>query len=198
VLVIVDESADPEFAAADLLSQAEHGPDSQVLLVATDSGIASRVIAALDRQLDTLPRRAIVEQALAHAALIIVRDLDEAIAISNRYAPEHLILLIADARARVDSVVAAGSVFVGPWAPESVGDYCSGTNHVLPTYGYASRYSSLGLNDFLRTMTVQELTPAGLRRLGPIAVTLAQMEGLDAHAQAVSFRLRALDGGAQP
>ena len=193
VLVIADDSADPEFVAADLLSQAEHGPDSQVILLTPSSELADQVIAATERQLALLPRRVIAEQALGHAALIVVEDCDQAIAISNRYAPEHLILQIADARERLNSIRNAGSVFIGAWTPESIGDYCSGTNHVLPTYGYASRYSSLGLNDFLRSMTVQELSPAGLKSLGPVAVTLAETEGLDAHARAVSLRLASLN-----
>jgi histidinol dehydrogenase len=121
-----------------------------------------------------------------------------ALEISNRYAPEHLILQFVGARASLDAIQSAGSVFIGPWTPESVGDYCSGTNHVLPTYGYASRYSSLGLTDFLRSMTVQELTPAGLQAIGPVAEILAQTEGLDAHARAVGLRLAAIAEGSQP
>jgi len=193
VLVIADENADPRFVAADLLAQAEHGADSQVLLVTTSAGFAGRVAAAIEDQLDALPRRAIIEQSLAHAALIVASDAAEAIAIANRYAPEHLILELAGARDWLDRIEAAGSVFIGPWTPESVGDYCSGTNHVLPTYGYARSYSSLGLGDFLRTMTVQELTPEGLKAIGPVATTLAETEGLDAHARAVTLRLAAID-----
>ncbi|HUF72401.1 MAG TPA: histidinol dehydrogenase [Gammaproteobacteria bacterium] len=192
VLVIADEGANADFVAADLLSQAEHGADSQAILITTHRPLADAVIAAIHRQLRSLSRREIVEQSLAHAALIVADDMAEAIAIANRYAPEHLILQVADARRWLDQVESAGSVFLGPWTPESVGDYCSGTNHVLPTYGYASRYSSLGLNDFLRTMTVQELTPAGLQTIGPVATTLAETEGLDAHARAVTLRLEAI------
>jgi histidinol dehydrogenase len=195
VLVIADRSADAEFVAADLLSQAEHGADSQSILIATERAIAERVLAAIERQLAALPRREIVERSLSHAALIVAGDVAEGIAIANRYAPEHLILQIADARKWVGEVEAAGSIFVGPWTPESVGDYCSGTNHVLPTYGYARRYSSLGLTDFLRSMTVQELTPAGLEAIGPVAMTLAETEGLLAHARAVTLRLATIRGG---
>lgn len=192
VLVIADESANADFVAADLLSQAEHGIDSQSILVTTRRAVAEAVVGAIERQLVALRRREIVEQSLAHAALIVADDMAEAVAIANRYAPEHLLLQIADARAWLDRVESAGSVFLGAWAPESVGDYCSGTNHVLPTYGYASRYSSLGLNDFLRTMTVQELTREGLETIGPVATTLAETEGLDAHARAVTLRLQAI------
>jgi histidinol dehydrogenase len=192
VLVIADAGANPDFVAADLLAQAEHGPDSQSILITTSRDLAEAVVAAIGHQLGLLSRREIVERSLAHAALIVAGDMAEAIAIANRYAPEHLILQIADARRWLDRIEAAGSVFLGPWSPESVGDYCSGTNHVLPTYGYASRYSSLGLSDFLRTMTVQELTPAGLAAIGPIATTLAETEGLDAHARAVTLRLDAI------
>lgn len=189
VMVVADGNANAEFIAADLLSQAEHGSDSQSILITTSRDLAAAVIDAVERQTTSLSRREIIDQSLEHAAVVVVGDMAEAIDIANRYAPEHLILQIADARIWLDSIEAAGSVFLGPWTPESVGDYCSGTNHVLPTYGYASRYSSLGLNDFLRTMTVQELTPAGLSNIGPVATTLAETEGLDAHARAVSLRL---------
>jgi histidinol dehydrogenase len=192
VLVIADRDANPGFVAADLLSQAEHGADSQSMLITTSRELADAVVAAIARQTAGLARRDIIEQSLQHAAVILVDDIDAAIELANRYAPEHLILQIAEPRRWLDRIDAAGSVFVGPWTPESVGDYCSGTNHVLPTYGYANRYSSLGLNDFLRTMTIQELTPAGLAAIGPIATTLAETEGLDAHARAVTLRLGAL------
>jgi histidinol dehydrogenase len=192
VLVVADATADAEFVAADLLSQAEHGVDSQSILVTTNRELAEAVIAAITRQKASLSRRDVVEQSLAHGAIIIAGDVAEAIVIANRYAPEHLILQIGDARRWLDAVDSAGSVFLGPWTPESVGDYCSGTNHVLPTYGYARSYSSLGLADFLRSMTVQELTPEGLQTIGPVATTLAQTEGLDAHARAVSMRLETI------
>jgi histidinol dehydrogenase len=158
------------------------------------------VVAEIETQKARLARRAMIEGALAHSSAIVVADLATAIEISNRYAPEHLILQIERPREWLGRVQAAGSVFLGPWTPESVGDYCSGTNHVLPTYGFARRYSSLGVADFLRSMTVQELTTEGLQNIGPVATTLATLEGLDAHAQAVTARLLAIDaaGKAQP
>jgi histidinol dehydrogenase len=189
VLVVADGSANATFVASDLLSQAEHGADSQVLLVTTSLGLGRAVIAAVAKQKARLTRGSLVEGALAHSSVIVVDDLETALAISNRYAPEHLILQIEQPRAWLDHVKAAGSVFLGPWTPESVGDYCSGTNHVLPTYGFARRYSSLGVADFVRSMTVQELSIDGLRSIGPIAATLADLEGLDAHAWAVNERL---------
>jgi len=191
VLVIADEGANAAFVASDLLSQAEHGSDSQVLLVTTSEKLGRAVIDAVAAQKARLTRAKLVEGALEHSSVIVVRDLKTAFAISNRYAPEHLILQIAEPRAWLDKVMAAGSVFLGPWTPESVGDYCSGTNHVLPTYGFARRYSSLGVADFLRSMTVQELSFEGLRAIGPVATTLADLEGLDAHAWAVNERLAA-------
>jgi histidinol dehydrogenase len=193
VLVIADTTADPAFVAADLLSQAEHGADSQVLLLTTSAELASAVAAQIESQKATLPRRGIVDGALGHSRAVVVADLAEAFEISNSYAPEHLILNVERPRDWLPRVRAAGSVFLGPWTPETVGDYCSGTNHVLPTYGFARRYSSLGVGDFLRSMTVQELTSDGLRTIGPIATTLAELEGLDAHARAVTRRLAAID-----
>jgi histidinol dehydrogenase len=189
VLVIADAGANAAFVASDLLSQAEHGADSQVLLITTSPDLGRAVIAAVEVQRARLTRGALVDGALAHSSVIVVADLETAFAIANRYAPEHLILQVSEPRAWLDQVTAAGSVFLGPWTPESVGDYCSGTNHVLPTYGFARRYSSLGVADFLRSMTVQELTVDGLRAIGPIATTLARLEGLDAHAWAVHERL---------
>ena len=193
VLVIADRKARADFVAADLLSQAEHGPDSQVLLVTTDAALAAEVATEVAQQLSSLTRRDIAAAALEHSSIILVGDVAAAIAIANRYGPEHLLLQLEQARDWLPSVTAAGSVFLGPWAPESVGDYCSGTNHVLPTYGYAHRYSSLGVSDFLRSMTVQELTRKGLEAIGPIAETLAALEGLDAHGRAVRLRLDSPD-----
>ena len=189
VLVIADENADAEFVAADLLSQAEHGIDSQVILLTTSARIAREVAGQVESQLDTLSRAEIARGALAQSQIIVVNTIPEAIAISNRYAPEHLILQFTDARARLDEIRNAGSVFIGDWSPESVGDYCSGTNHVLPTYGYANAYSGLGIDQFMRHMTVQELTKDGLAALGGAVTTLAGLEGLDAHAAAVTRRL---------
>lgn len=196
VLVIADERANPAFVAADLLSQAEHGADSQVILITTDRGIAERAIAEIGKQLSALSRRDIAEACLQHSRVILVADLAEAIAISNRYAPEHLIIQTEDPRATLPLIRNAGSVFLGAWTPESVGDYCSGTNHVLPTYGAARSYSGLGVEQFIRQMTVQELTETGLRGLAPTVVELAGLEGLDAHAAAVNVRLeRSTAGG---
>ncbi|HET7610112.1 MAG TPA: histidinol dehydrogenase [Gammaproteobacteria bacterium] len=194
VLVIADASASAAFVASDLLSQAEHGADSQVLLLTTSAELAAAVVAEIEKQKALLTRRSIVDGALASSSAIVVADLATAFAIANRYAPEHLILQIEKPREWLAQVRNAGSVFLGPWTPESVGDYCSGTNHVLPTYGFARRYSSLGVGDFLRSMTVQELTVEGLENIGPIATTLAELEGLDAHASAVSLRLTAAVG----
>jgi histidinol dehydrogenase len=198
VLVVADERANPRFVAADLLSQAEHGADSQSILLTPSATLARVVVAEVSTQAASLPRREIVERSLRNAAVVVTADIATAIGISNRYAPEHLILQIEDARRWLGEIDAAGSVFLGPWTPESIGDYCSGTNHVLPTYGYASRYSSLGLGDFLRSMTVQELSAEGLKALGPVAATLAETEGLEAHARAVSLRLTELDRRARP
>ena len=192
VLVIADEEAEPSFVAADLLSQAEHGIDSQVILLTPSERLLSQVLLEIDSQTKLLGRREIVRQSLANSRAILVRDLPTAIEVSNRYAPEHLIVQVENPRRILDQVVAAGSVFLGPWAPETVGDYCSGTNHVLPTYGFARAYSGLGVSDFLRAMTVQTLTEDGLRAVGPIAEQLAALEGLDAHGQAVRKRLEVL------
>jgi histidinol dehydrogenase len=189
VLVIADADARPAWVAADLLSQAEHGADSQAVLVTTCATVARRVIEALETQLESLSRAEIARASLAHGRIIVVADLDQALAVSNAYAPEHLIIQTEDAEARLADVRAAGSVFVGPCTPESLGDYCSGTNHVLPTYGFARTFSGLGIEDFQRRITVQAVSPEGLRRIGPVAATLAELEGLDAHARAVTMRL---------
>lgn len=192
VMVIADASADPAFVAADLLSQAEHGPDSQVVLVSLSRALLPRVAAAVEQQLADLPRAAIARRALAQSRFILAASPAEAAAIANAYAPEHLILQLANPRRLLPQIAAAGSVFVGPWTPESLGDYASGTNHVLPTYGWARACSGLGLADFSRTMTVQEATPRGLARLGPVVERLATAEGLAAHQRAVTLRLQKL------
>ena len=194
VLVIADDTANPAFVAADLLSQAEHGPDSQVMLVTTSSAVCAATLAEIEKQQTSLSRSDIISRSLEFSAAILVDDVATAVEVANLYAPEHLILQIENPRDCLDGVQAAGSVFLGPWAPESVGDYCSGTNHVLPTYGFARSYSSRGVDDFLRSMTVQELTPAGLKTVGPIAEILADLEGLDAHSRAVRQRLDVLAG----
>ncbi|MBA4136859.1 MAG: histidinol dehydrogenase [Opitutus sp.] len=192
VMVMADASADPEFVAADLLSQAEHGPDSQVMLVAFSRACVARVSLALSRQLAELPRRAVASRALEQSRALLVSSITEAAEIANRYAPEHLILQVAEPRALLPKIATAGSVFLGAWTPESLGDYASGTNHVLPTYGWARSCSGLGLADFSRTMTVQAATPRGLRRLGPVVERLALAENLTAHQRAVSVRLAKL------
>lgn len=192
VLVIADESARADFVAADLLAQAEHSPDAQALLITNSRTLAEAVRRELEQQFPRLSRQSILRQSLSTSRLVHVPDLATALELSNAYAPEHLILELADARAWLPKVTAAGSVFLGAWSPETMGDYCSGTNHVLPTYGHARASSGLSLQDFTRQMTVQELTPQGLRHLGPVAQRIAQLEGLDAHARAVSVRLDAL------
>jgi histidinol dehydrogenase len=192
VLVIADDGARAPFVAADLLAQAEHDPTAQVVLVTTSPALASAVAAEVERQQALLSRRAITAAALEHGRVILVPDLPTAFAVSNAYAPEHLILEIREPRRWLAAITSAGSVFLGDWSPEPVGDYCSGANHVLPTDGHARAWSGLSLQDFMRRITVQELTPAGLRDLGPVAATLAGLEGLDAHANAVAVRLAAL------
>ena len=189
VLVVADAGAQPRYVAADLLAQAEHDPLSQVVLVSDSAGLLDAVAAEWPRQLEALPRRAIAAQSAAHGRAILVRSIEQAIEVSNAYAPEHLILHLADARAWLPRVHSAGSVFLGAWSPESVGDYCSGTNHVLPTHGAARAWSGLSVASFQKAITVQELTPAGLAAIGPCAIALAQAEGLEAHARAVSIRL---------
>ena len=196
VMVVADAGADATFVAADLLSQAEHGPDSQVLLVSTDKKLAEAVQREVEAQLQELPRQAIAGKALEGSRIILVEDLDCAMEVVNAYAPEHLILQVSQARNWLPAVHNAGSVFLGPWTPESVGDYCSGTNHVLPTYGYARAVSGLSVTDFLRRMSVQEVTPGGLQNIGPVAEVLADLEGLQGHARAVSLRLARLPGRA--
>ena len=190
VLVIADETASAELVASDLLSQAEHGSDSQVLLVTTQAALADAVRDELQTQLKELSRAETAAGALRNSRIIVADDMATAIAISNRYAPEHLIMQVRNARDRLPGIRNAGSIFLGRWTPESVGDYCSGTNHVLPTYGYANTYSGLGVEQYMRQMTVQELSRDGLQNLADATVTLARLEGLDAHAAAVTRRLR--------
>ena len=194
VLVIADETARAEFVAADLLAQAEHSTDAQALLVTTSGALAAAAAKQIETQMQRLTRVDTLRKSIEHARLIVVDTLDTAIELSNTYAPEHLILQVERARDWLPKVRNAGSVFLGAWTPETMGDYCSGTNHVLPTYGFARAYSGLSLHDFVKRMTVQELTSDGLRELGPTAITLAALEGLDAHANAVRIRLAHLDG----
>ena len=195
VMVIADDTADAAFVASDLLAQAEHGPDSQAVLLSDVPQLIAAVAAQIRTQQARLSRQRILESSVAAMRLIEVADLATALAICERYAPEHLLIQTRAPRTLLEHVHSAGSVFLGPWSPEPMGDYCSGTNHVLPTYGYARAYSALAVADFVRHMSVQELSVAGLSALGPVAVTLAGMEGLDAHAAAVSLRLRALARG---
>lgn len=189
VLVIADEFADPDFVASDLLSQAEHGADSQVILVTPSQSLAEAVNVALEQQLASLPRAETARKALSHSRTFIAQDLSQAVDISNQYAPEHLIVQTENPRALLDSLDNAGSIFLGAYSPESMGDYASGTNHVLPTYGYTKTYSSLGLADFSKRMTVQELTPQGFKDLAKTVELMAAAEQLEAHKQAVSIRL---------
>ncbi|HET9475014.1 MAG TPA: histidinol dehydrogenase [Steroidobacteraceae bacterium] len=192
VLIIADDSANPRFVAADLLAQAEHDTLAQVIFVTPSRQLIARVVGEIDSQLPSLSRRDIVRQSLSASRCILVNDLDTAMAVSNEYAPEHLIIQTREPRALLAAVQSAGSVFLGEWSPESMGDYCSGTNHVLPTFGYARSYSGVSLLEFQKRITVQELSAAGLNALGPTAVTLSEMEGLDAHGNAVRVRLSAL------
>lgn len=196
VLVIADESADPDFVAADLLSQAEHGPDSQVILVTPSPILADQVADAVQKQLKTLSRADIAQQALGSSLLIVAESLTQCVSISNYYGPEHLIVQTKNPRELLPLLDNAGSIFLGDWSPESAGDYASGTNHVLPTYGYTRTYSSLGLADFSKRMTVQELSEDGLKNLAPTVVTMAEAEGLDAHKRAVTIRIDKLAGKA--
>jgi histidinol dehydrogenase len=189
VLVIADAEANPEHIAWDLLSQAEHGPDSQVVLLTDSSGLAESVIKKLRELAPLSPRAAILGQSLAESRVIRVEDLDSALELANDYAPEHLILNTANATELAGRVRNAGSVFIGPWTPESLGDYCSGTNHVLPTYGWARSHGALGTGDFMRRMTFQQASREALAEVGPTAETLAAVEGLDAHRMAVRVRL---------
>ncbi|EHY9858527.1 histidinol dehydrogenase [Vibrio parahaemolyticus] len=192
VLVIADETADPDFIAADLLSQAEHGPDSQVVLVTLSPIVADQVTDAVQRQLKALSRADIAQKALASSLIIISESITQAVSISNYYGPEHLIVQTKNPRELLPLLDNAGSIFLGDWSPESAGDYASGTNHVLPTYGYTRTYSSLGLADFSKRMTVQELSAEGLQNLAPTVVTMAEAEGLDAHKRAVTIRVEKL------
>lgn len=193
VMVIADDSAEADFVAMDLLSQAEHGPDSQVFLVTDSDAFAREVAAELSRLVVGLPRADTARQALAHGAIVTVPELAEAIDIANDYAPEHLIIATDNARDLCDGIDSAGSVFLGHLTPEALGDYISGTNHVLPTGGWARAYAGLSLTDFMRRMTVQEASPDGLRALGPDGARLAAHEGLDAHRLAIQLRLDRLE-----
>lgn len=192
VMVLADGTAHPDFVAADLLSQAEHGSDSQVVLVSTDKPMIELVAQAVERQLDTLPRKEIAKEALSHSICIWVPEEVQAMALCNLYAPEHLILAMGDAARIAEQVVNAGSVFIGHYTPESVGDYASGTNHTLPTYGFARNFSGASLDSFVRKVTFQKLSEEGLKALGPAVCHMAEAEQLQAHSNAVSIRLQKL------
>ncbi len=192
VLVIADEKANVKFVASDLLSQAEHGADSQVILVCLSKEFAQSASDEVSRQLENLPRKELASKSIANSKIIIAKDLDEALLISNLYAPEHLIIQTQNPRELLDKVKHAGSVFLGELSPESMGDYASGTNHVLPTYGLTKTHSSLGLADFSKRMSVQELSKEGFLNLGKSVEILAANELLDAHKNAVTFRLESL------
>ena len=192
VLVIADKYANPKFVAVDLLSQAEHGDDSQAMLVTDSQTLADQVVTEISSQLAALPRKPIAEKALETSRIIVVGDINAAVQISNLYAPEHLIIQTQNPRETLINVRAAGSVFLGQFTPESVGDYASGTNHVLPTYGYSKSVSSLSVADFCRRFTVQELTEQGLSNIGPSVMELAAAEKLDAHKNAVAIRLNSI------
>ncbi|XP_050367992.1 histidinol dehydrogenase, chloroplastic isoform X2 [Argentina anserina] len=199
VLVIADKHASPVHVAADLLSQAEHGPDSQVVLVIAGDGVDIKSIEEeVKKQCDSLPRGDIASKALSHSFTVFARDMVEAVSFSNLYAPEHLIINVIDAEKWESFIENAGSVFLGPWTPESVGDYASGTNHVLPTYGYARMYGGVSLDSFLKYMTVQSLTEEGLANLGPYVATMAEVEGLEAHKRAVTLRLKDIEAKQVP
>ena len=192
VLVLADEFANPDFVASDLLSQAEHGADSQVILVTPSNKLAAETATAIKRQLAQLSRAETARKALAHSRTFIAENIQQCVEISNEYAPEHLVVQVENARDLLPELDNAGSIFLGAYSPESMGDYASGTNHVLPTYGYTRTYSSLGLADFSKRMTVQELTPQGFKDLAKTVELMASAEQLDAHKQAVSIRLAKL------
>ena len=189
VLVIADSKAEPELIAADLLAQAEHGADSQVILITNSEPQIEYVLKAVFQQIEDLPRKSIAHQALTHSKAILVKSLKTAVQLSNYYAPEHLIINTANAAALAEEVINAGSVFIGSWTPESAGDYASGTNHTLPTNAYARSYSGVSLDSFLKKITFQQISPQGLQKLGPAIECLAEEESLRAHRNAVTIRL---------
>lgn len=193
VCVIADDSSNAEFVAADLLSQAEHGTDSQVLLISTSESMAEKVIKEIDRQMALLPRRNIAAQALENSICIVAHDSSEAMDISNAYAPEHLVIATEDYDELADKVVNAGSVFLGRYACESAGDYASGTNHTLPTHGYAMAYNGVNLDSYIRKITFQHITPEGVRSIGRTVEVMAENEMLDAHKNAMTVRLKNID-----
>ena len=190
VMIIADQDADAEFVASDFLSQAEHGPDSQSILLTTSESLAERLPGVIDESLNRLPRREMMLRSLSHSHVIVLRDYDEIMRFANEYAPEHLIINTADAERLAERVENAGSVFIGPYSPESAGDYASGTNHTLPTSGYAKAYSGVNLDSFTKKITFQRLSPEGLRSIGPTIEIMAENEDLMAHRMAVTVRLK--------
>lgn len=189
VMVLADETATPAFVAADLLSQAEHGRDSQAMLICNSAALAQAVDEEVSRQAAALERADYIQQSLSHSRAIVLEDRETMLAFANEYAPEHLILSVSHPWQAAEQIRTAGSVFIGHYTPESAGDYASGTNHTLPTSGWAHSYSGVNMDSFMRKMTLQELTPAGLRQLAPTITTMAEAEGLEAHANAVRIRL---------
>lgn len=194
VAILADDSCYPVFVAADLLSQAEHGPDSQVVLVSDSETVIEKVTAEMENQVRTLPRRAIAEEAIRNSFAVLVQDLDTGIDLLNEYAAEHLILAVREAGQFAEKVTNAGSVFVGNYSCESLGDYAAGTNHTLPTAGFARSYSGVSLDSFIKKITFQKVDETGIRSTGPAVEVMAAAEGLEAHKRSVSFRLEAIDG----
>ena len=192
LLVYADDTANPAFVASDLLSQAEHGPDSQVILVSTSEKIIKEVEKEVEAQLEQLPRKDITAQSIANSKLILIKTEEEALEMINEYAPEHFIVISENEDYFVSNIQNAGSVFIGNYTPESAGDYASGTNHTLPTNGYAKQYSGVNLDSFLKSMTFQKITETGIKNIGPSIETMAEAEGLQAHKNAVSLRLKSL------
>ena len=190
VCVVADASASADFVAADLLSQAEHGIDSQVLLICNDAAMIEQVDQAVKAQLNLLPRKSIAQKALENSKSILVSSMEEAMLISNRYAPEHLIIATDQAEVLAAQVINAGSVFLGHYTPESAGDYASGTNHTLPTNGHARAYSGVSVDSFVKKVTFQQITKEGIQQVGPTVIAMAEAEGLDAHANAVKIRIK--------
>jgi histidinol dehydrogenase len=190
VVVMADETANPAFVAADLLSQAEHGPDSQVILITTEEQLISEVIKVMGKQLAALPRSETAAKALGNSRAILVKDVEEMLGLINFYAPEHLIIATKDAAALAERITNAGSVFIGNYSPESAGDYASGTNHTLPTNGWAKSFSGIGLDSFCKKITFQEITKEGIKRLGPVIEEMAQAEQLFAHKNAATLRMK--------
>jgi histidinol dehydrogenase len=190
LLVIADRYANSQFIAADLLSQAEHGPDSQVIFLSNSETLAQSVMKDIKEQIQKLSRKDIIQQSLKHSQIILTKTIDQAIEISNQYSPEHLILQIHNPEKSIHMIQNAGAVFVGPWTAETMGDYITGANHVLPTNGYANRYSGLSVNDFMRYISVQKVMKNGLDKYGPLAMDISEIEGLSAHKNAVKIRLQ--------